>query len=123
MQAIRIEHPNDGNGLWMSKNDLGEFIIDDTTSCYSSLLLRHEKFLTPCNDKNMKGFTEGMHFCAFKSMKQLQQWVLPEEIKEIIQLGFKVYLLELSECIEGEYQIGYDKACITKKEDITSLFT
>ena len=44
-------------------------------------------------------------------------------MKEIIQLGFKVYLLELSECIEGEYQIGYDKACIIKKEDITSLFT
>lgn len=123
MQVIRIEY-SDGKGLWRADSGNPFFCIIDTAKCYNSLEDRHRSFPSPAIDGELSvKFRPGIHFCAFKSIKQLQQWVFPEEMKEIIQLGFRVYLLELSEWLEGEYQIAYDKKCITKKEDITSLFT
>lgn len=123
MQAIRIEH-SDGEGLWRANGGNIFQCIIDKAKCHDSLYFRHKNSPSPATDGELSvKFRAGKHFCAFKSIEQLQQWVIPEEMKEIIQLGFRVYLLELSECIEGEYQIGYDKACIIKKEDITSLFT
>lgn len=123
MQAIRIEY-SDGKGLWRADAGNMFWCIIEKAKCEPELQKRHSNFPSPAIDGELSvKFRPGIHFCAFKSIEQLQQWVLSEEMKEIIQLGFRVYLLELSEWLEGEYQIAYDKKFIAKKEDITSLFT
>ena len=113
---VRIQHHSDDCGLWRAG---GWSAIIDQANCHESLRARHEKFPTP--------YKEGIdftieHFCAFKSIDQLQEWVLPEEMKEIISLGFKVLLLDVSECLEGEYQIAFKKEHIVQSKDITEIF-
>lgn len=118
---VRIEHPFDGWGLWRSgPNDVVAFI--DSAKCYSDLMERHRKFPNPTYQRDIEGFIPKEHFCAFKSIDQLQEWILPEEMKEIISLGFKVLLLDVSECLEGEYQIAFKKEHIVQSKDITEIF-
>ena len=45
-----------------------------------------------------------------------------EEIKEFIEMGFKVLLLDLTVCIEGDFQILFKKEDISQSKDITELF-
>lgn len=116
MQAIRIEH-SDGNGLWRSNN---KSVYE--LNCMNSIIERHRKFPNPTWEGDVKGFIEGVHYCAFKSVEQLQQWIFPDEIREILDNGFKVYLLDLSEGLEGNYQIAYQKQHITQQKDISELF-
>lgn len=61
-------------------------------------------------------------FCAYKTVEQLQQWVLKEELAFFISKGFKVLLLSVSEYQEGEKQVIFTKESIVSSEDITTLF-
>lgn len=119
--AIRIEHPDSGYGIWRAQDREWNDIIDRSEFSVT-LTKRHGggNFLTPWND-GIK-FVSGKHYCAFKSMGQLYQWVFPEEIKDLIRIGFCVYLLELSEALEGNFQYCYEKQHILTKTDISSLF-
>lgn len=61
-------------------------------------------------------------FCAYKSVEQLQKWVLKKEMAYFIKMGFKVLLLNVTNFQEGEKQVLYTKDSINSSEDITSLF-
>lgn len=125
IQAVRIEH-SDGQGMF------GEWFIhengDETPREHSTVgkflpevLYRHNGFNTPYEDFGYK-FEHGQHFCAYKSIDQLQQWIYPNEMKIIIDRGYCVYLLELEDVLVGRDQICYKKSDIISKQDITSLF-
>jgi hypothetical protein len=126
-QCVRIEHPLTGIGIWRSKDEEGNYLID-TMPSYERFCKRHERFLTMYAEfygseyigRKPKLLEE--HFCAFKSIDQLLEWVLPKELKEMIELDFRVYLIETSECLEGEFQIAFRKEAIIEKKDITQLF-
>lgn len=115
---LRVEHPYDGKGIWRSK---------DENECYRVLKLsryiafsqRHCKFSTPEHD-NLPMDLE--HFCAFKSIEEFQKWVNPTEIKEFINMGFKVLLIDVSTCFVGEFQIIFKKENILQTKDISNLF-
>jgi hypothetical protein len=116
--VIRIEHPYDGNGLWRSVNSDGDAVIDDI-SFFEELVDKHNKFPLPHEDNLIM---TGNRYCAFKSIEQIQQWIENNWWKEIIELGFKVLMIDISEYQEGNHQIIFKKEHIMQSKDITELF-
>jgi len=124
MQIIRIEH-SDGQGLFMSYifNEEGEetgrrFYV--VSNLLYSVSQRHNDFHTPEEEGLI--LIRGVDFCAYKSLEQLNQWIMPEELKIIINHGFSVYMIEIDIFQQGNHQIVYKKKDILTKTDISSLF-
>ena len=117
---IRIEHPFSGWGLFKAFNKEGYDIIDNV-NCWDALSLKHLDFPSPSADKGLRNLQKD-EFCAFKTVEQLQDWIEPSWMEEIISLGFKILMLDVSECRIGEYQILFKKENILQTKDITSLF-
>lgn len=116
---IRVEHPNDGKGLfqaYMSER------LERKYKIFNNLIDRHQKFPAPVSDSKIHRHIQPNEYCAFKSVEQLQQWINKREIKHLIHHGFRVLMLDVSEHVEGEYQILYKKENILQSKDITSLF-
>lgn len=118
--VIRIEHPKDGWGLFRSletpcRARCSSFSFDTKMS------IRHQAFNNPWCD-NIPEFTYD-HHCAFKSLDQLRDWLDDDWIKEIInEHGFRVYMIDLSDWLEGEMQVVYRKSDILQTKDISNLF-
>lgn len=116
-QIIRIEHPVDGIGLFQSNQ------ITLSWTHLSSILYRHQKF----NNPSMNGLDIEEDylewFCAYKSVEQVQEWILKDEMTSLCNdYGFIVYLLEVNQYQEGRDQIIFTKESIISKKDITELF-
>lgn len=116
--VIRIEHPKDGKGIWQSKNEGDKFIIN-SLSCFDDIITKHIDFPVPYCDGLSIGHDD---FCAFKSVEQVKQWIDDTWWNEIIDAGFKVYMIDISVWQEGEHQILFKKKDIAQQKDITSLF-
>jgi hypothetical protein len=114
---IRIEY-FDGNGLWQSVDNDGN-IVYRTFSFKLDLIRKHDKFPTPQQEGLIINDDD---YCAFKSIDQLNQWIDKEWFNEIINKGFKILMIDVSKCIEGDYQILYKKEDILQTKDISSLF-
>lgn len=132
MQVIRIEHHEDGNGLWRSHDDSNYRIRQH--SQYEAIKFRHqnrEVFPTFYNDMELleqfcnrtgRSDPEG-YFFSFNSLEIVNEALTPDEFKEAINdLGFKVYLLELSDCIQSSFQTVFKKENIVSKKDISFMF-
>lgn len=123
IQIIRIEHPDDGNGIWCSKRKEDRFTYRlNHLKCYKEIGIRHEDLKSPFEDGLLMDKNCDNWFCAFISIKQLIAWVLKEELEEIIKDGFIIYLLEVSDYQIGEHQVIYTKESVISKQDISSLF-
>ena len=116
---IRIQH-NNGKGLFRALDTKGECILE-SLHCYEALTYKHWEFPSPLEDNLLNGISK-KEFCAFKSIEQVKQWIEPEWFNEIIKAGFKVLLLDVSDCREGEYQILYKKEDVLQTKDIPELF-
>jgi hypothetical protein len=126
---IRIEHKSDGFGMFRSKLKDGDDnpsrveVGDDEDDILFELGKRHnDGFYTPFGDgldMNL-GFKEW--FCAFKSIEQIQQWILPDEFKVLLDNDFQILLLTVTEYQEGNHQIIFTKESITSSQDISTLF-
>jgi hypothetical protein len=118
---VRVEHYV-GDGLWKAKDNNGSIYM--SFSFVDDLVEKHYNFPTPNQDLllSISLRKNPQYYCAFKSIEQLQQWIDKEWWKEIFELGFKVLLIDVSECLEGEYQILYQKQHILQSKDISNLF-
>jgi hypothetical protein len=120
---IRIEHINDGFGIWKSRgfnNNLNDRVYYDL-SFYDDLIVKHRYLNTPEED-GLNKFVEGEWFCAFKSLEQIKEWIECPWFKELVEKGFQILILEVSEYQEGNHQIIYTKKSIASSKDISSLF-
>lgn len=116
MQAIRVEHPETGWGMY---RNIGFNIFEEDK--YYDLVVRHFRIPTPNRD-GLGRYLYPDEFCAFKSIEQIQQWIKPEEFNMLIEDGFEVYILELSDALELENQIIFEKQNITEQKNISNLF-
>lgn len=115
---IRVEHPDDGLGIW---NHYGDdiFTRDMDDAGLGNLSDRHFNF----NDPSEDGIgIKSNEFCAYKSIDQIQQWIRGDEFAILAAEGFQVLLLEVSHCRIGRDQAVYRKEDIISSKDITSLF-
>lgn len=117
---IRIEH-SCGNGIWKALYSRFDNICY-SFSFYNNFKEKHASFPTPYFDKGINRMMEIDEYCAFKSIEQLQQWIEKEWWIEIFKAGFKVFMLDVTSYVEGEYQILYKKKNILQSKDISSLF-
>ena len=85
---------------------------------------RHNNFNPPQKDPGIeKNFKSGKHYCAYKSIDQLYEWIQPKEIKLLIEhAAIKVMLITVSECYEGNHQIAFEKKHILEQKCISELF-
>lgn len=124
IQAIRIEH-TDGIGMFRQcdldyiKRKHSLYCFRNTRKYARDIINRHCNFNTLYED--FYNATEN-HFCAYKSIDHIQQWITKKELSYLFKKGYSVYLLELSEVVEGEDQYAFLKEWIINKTDISSLF-
>jgi hypothetical protein len=117
---IRIEHSS-GWGIFRAHD--GDYnVIAKQFTFWEDLLEKHRDFPTPSNDDLIDRWIEDYEFCAFKSIEQIHNWFDKEWFSEMTTLGFKVLMLDVSECIIGEYQVLYKKENVLQSKDITNLF-
>lgn len=123
---IRIEHKSDGFGIFRSKLKDGNPSRVEVGGGEDDILFelweRHNDFYTPFEDglDIELGFKEW--FCAFKSIEQIQQWILPDEFKVLLENDFNILLLTVTEYQEGEHQVIFTKESIVSTQDISTLF-
>lgn len=129
MQVIRIEHI-DGFGPFQESKwveEINNFEKEFSRKNYTvdnilpEMYRRHGDFRCPWAD-HIQNFTVGKHFCGYKSIDQLQQWVKKDEFEVLFANGYNIYLLEVSEAIEGLDQIVFKKEHIISKTNISNLF-
>lgn len=118
---IRIEHKS-GKGIFTTKVNRRGNYLDEKYKWANELIERHDKFPAPYEDILINRNIKEDEFCAFKSIEQLQEWITKDEIKRLSKHNFKVLLIDVSECVIGEYQILYKKTDIIQSKDITNLF-
>jgi len=131
-KAIRIEHPESGEGLWRAKTKKGNYVIDKHSQ-HDRIEERHtnrDKFPTLSQDEEIQKklgekeiYDTSEYYFAFLSLDQLKEALTSEELKECINsLGFRVLLLELSDCIASPFQIIFKKEDVLNSEDISFMF-
>lgn len=109
---LRIEHPEDGVGIFMSRNKdvnmstLGIFPDVISSFEYNSAYIgdinyRHTKM--PRASREYSLFQIGKHYCAYPSVDIMKKWINCTEIKQLIEIGFVVLLLDVTECYISEY--------------------
>jgi hypothetical protein len=128
-QIIRIEHPDDGLGIF---NSFDKDVRIKSHSRFTTIFKRHTnpaKYpsyhydeelrdqITTCDEK-IKNYRFGFH-----SLEVLNKAFTKAELKEIInQLGFRVYMIEVSEWIESKFQVIFKPGDTLEKKDISFMF-
>lgn len=116
MQIIRLEHPSNGYGIFYNREvtdtQLNPCIIDAYRGRHWSM----------DDASRITGFMSGQHYCAYKSIDELQRWLEPSELKELIKIGFVVYLIDVDDFIIHRDQVVYKKEDILEIKDISELF-
>lgn len=123
-QIIRIEH-TDGIGMFRlcdlnyDYRPHSIYNLRDIETWAEELSQQHERFeILPIDIPD----SSDEHFCAYKTIEQLQEWCTNEQIRQLIKAGYSVYLIEVSDCLEGKYQIAYKISDIISKTNMNSLF-
>lgn len=126
---IRIEHKESGLGMFQTRSNKGRwniftgqpYLIDQLP--LKRLNNRHEKlFPAPFKDSLINRDALNDEFCAFKSIEQVQKWITPREIKILVNNGFRILELKVTNYTVGEYQVLFYKDSIVKSRDITHIF-
>jgi len=130
IKAIRIQHPDSELGLWRTNVD--DVCVLRNHSEFNKIQERHgnpDKFPTLYQDDVLieqvyaKDISTRDYYFAFLSLDQLKEALTSEELKECINsLGFRVLLLELSDCIASPFQIIFKKEDVLNSEDISFMF-
>jgi hypothetical protein len=49
-------------------------------------------------------------------------WIKPDELRLLLPHGYKVYLIEVTQFLDGIYNLMFKESDIVSKKDITALF-
>jgi hypothetical protein len=117
----RIEH---ADGIGMFQPFTYEDRVNVRPHCLDclgleDLLFRHWAFNTPQNDG--LNFTRE-HYCAYQSQSQMEAWISPDEFQVLIEAGYKILALRVSDCQVGEYNVIYKKEDVVETADITDYY-
>lgn len=129
-----------GTGMFQSGIPYGQ---ETSKSVYSiekleDLARRHREFPNIRDDRTIFNFvkelygeqeifdiygTDEFRFrFAFKNLSQFEKWVKREEVKILLDNGYRVYKIEAEEVCESEFQSIFNIDTVINTEDITNLF-
>lgn len=112
IQVLRIEN-GDGVGIFHGGYAFSHF---------PSISSRHCKFPNPHQDGLDLYRDSAQWFCAYKSIEQIQEWIMPDEFKDMPRCGYRIYLMTVLNYQVGEYQVIFTKDSIIDRKDVTELF-
>jgi len=128
---ICIEHKR-GTGFWRTTTKSGWSSLISMCPNYEYISSQHNdpsKFPTFREDINLYNQVEKLnveisdYLFAFKSIDQMLSGLTLNDLKYCInKLGFSVYMIEVSDCIESPYQIVYKPEHIIEKKNINFMF-
>lgn len=125
IKVLRLEH-NDGSGIFTSYiNGEHREYNPWSVACHEDVSSRHQQFKDPYKEEfssDIYVFIEGLHFCAYKSIEQFQDWIHKDEFAQYYAHGIKAYILELSDCFIGIDQVLFKKSDVISKTDVSELF-
>lgn len=84
---------------------------------------RHCEMNTMAIDINFTGVDKSEYFCAYRNLDELKRWMENEWITDLVSLGFRVYMIEVSECKMVRDQAAFKLCHILSKKDISELFS
>lgn len=112
-EIIRIEHIECGNGIFNSINDR----LFESKFANNIIHRFEEHFLNP--NRDLIKFNQN-YYCAFKSINDLIKWLSIDELKSLVNIGFRIYKIIVKRYKEGNMQIVYTLKSIKQKIDITN---
>jgi hypothetical protein len=115
---IRIEHISNGDGFFRNSNPELQVNWEE----WEELLVRHMSFPTPNRDGGINRGIFPDEYCAFLTIDQVQSLIMPDEFQRLFALGYKAYLMVVSEAKVGEHQCLFRKEDVVSKTDITTIF-
>lgn len=108
---VRIEH-SDGTGMFTKRDETKKL----ARHININFVERFSEFNIPLEDGLDISYD---HYCAFKSINHLREWVYPDEIEVFLKNNYRVYLIEVSQVLEGKHNTLYKKEDIISKTDIS----
>lgn len=115
IKVFRIQHRENGCGcFWRTHYNIGDLIYN--------MLIRHNDFNDPSEDKLDLRKNNSSWYCAYKSIQQLRKWITDEEVRYLILNGFDILELTVSDYQVGKDQIIFTKESITDKKVLNNLF-
>lgn len=120
MECIRIEHKSDGLGIFQYRHcfDENNNKIHNTLTMWPEISNRHANFNSPHEDDLDLFKDKKKWYCAYKSIEQMQQWITPKELKDLISKGYIIKLLNVEEYQLGKHQIIYTKQSIKQSTKV-----
>lgn len=123
MNVLRIEKAN-GQGMFMGSAVSAYEIISE--ACDRHFTYRDdcigEYFPRPEEEDLDLYKNDKTWFCAFKSIEQLNKLLREDELEKLIDHGFNIYILDVTEYQQSEHQVLFTRESITSKQEINSLF-
>lgn len=125
--VIRIEHPEDGIGIFITRTKgLTCWKNKKVTSTFDYSVRNignvYEKHSDMPGARRIEGFIEDRYYCAYPSVEVMKKWINCGEIKQLLSFGFVVLVLDVTDYIETLEQVIYTKESIVSSKDISSLF-
>lgn len=122
--VYRVEFET-GEGLHRARNDEGRYVLD-SHSCRNKILERHSDrsvFPAPNLDRTLWRISDIKYYhFAYNNLATLQLALLPHEVKECVDLGFKILELTVTDYIQSPHQTIFKKSSIINRLDITKQF-
>lgn len=124
LQVVRLQHRENGVGIFTNNTFDNKLLTfpNEERQMYLELNRRHDDFNTPIEDKLDIHLDDKEWFCAYKTVEQLQKWLMSDEIRFLISKGFDVLLLNVGEYQVGEHQVVFTRESVKESTVINSLF-
>jgi hypothetical protein len=126
MKAIRFEKNGIGPFMWEKRKELG--IMDESDyecmQIFEKCAIKHNKMNLPEKDFILQNyFISGIHKCAYRSIKQLLDFIDQDTLHKMCARGFQIKVIEAKDMQSGIDQVCYDPNTIISEEilDIDSI--
>jgi hypothetical protein len=123
IQILRVEN-SEGIGMFMSNTFDAYDVIPGSCERHfqNPWMCTSIPFPRPCNDNLNIYLDDKEWFCAFLSLEQFNTLIYPDEVKKLIEVGYTIKLLTVTEYQKGGHQVLYTKESILDSRDLNSLF-
>ncbi len=113
MEFIRLEHPQDGHGIFRTPSS-NRWNLSDSPIEFKVNLMP-----TPWHENRCINNDE---FCGFPSLDVMEKWIPKDELHIMITNGIKVYVITGETTFNSDNQVFFKKTEIKNQHDITDLF-
>lgn len=114
MLLYRIQHKDTSFGMWNTMSAEGRPLVTYLSNEFMATM--------PMPHSDVYGLHGRQWYSSASSLELLYFWFKPEDIQELIDMGFEVYLVEAQETQELENEVIFTRESVVFAEKITVQF-